>query len=68
MLMIAISLTSRIFFKWALTSLSTSFASICELACKFETIFVTNAMLGEDFATSFFVSIHYRVSFGNSSL
>jgi hypothetical protein len=48
--------------------LSTSFASICELACKFETIFVTNAMLGEDFATSFFVSIHYRVSFGNSSL
>ncbi len=49
MLMIGISLTSRKISKCALTSLSTSFASICELACKFETIFVTNAMLDEDF-------------------
>jgi hypothetical protein len=47
--MIAISLTSRKNFKCALTSLSTSFASICELARKFETIFVKNAIFGEDF-------------------
>jgi hypothetical protein len=31
--------------------LSTSFASICELARKFETIFVKIAILGEDFVT-----------------
>jgi hypothetical protein len=47
--MIAISLTSRKISKCALTSLSTSSASICELACKFEIIFVKNAILGKDF-------------------
>jgi hypothetical protein len=62
--MIAISLTSRIFFKCALIILSISFASICELACKFETIFAKNEMLGEDLLQSFFVSIHCRVFYG----
>jgi hypothetical protein len=49
MLMIVISLTSRKNFKCALTFLSTNFASIYELARKFETVFVKNAILGEDF-------------------
>jgi hypothetical protein len=53
MLMIAISLTSRKISKCALTFLSTSFASICELARKFETIFVKNANLGQDFVAKF---------------
>jgi hypothetical protein len=47
--MIGISLTSRKISKCALTSLSTNFESICELAHKFETIFVKNAIIGEDF-------------------